>query len=195
MLCIKKTLIASQFLQTKGQNRHFWQWVTMIFNQLDFDRIKRHGPDRACTEWLLRNGASVKFTGEKNLYSDYNRLPSDDVKFTRKIKEIHAIDAGLNSSGFNHLRGLTDVDLVHIENCTYVDDKLILNLSHIRNSLKTLEIIGCKNITDEGLMHAKHLVHLEKFLAHDLPYVKDEKKVLDELSRALPNCKFNFKFQ
>lgn len=129
------------------------------------------------------------------MFCDYNRLPSDDIKFIKKIKEIFAKDAGINSNGFNHLRGLSDVELVHIENCTYVDNKAILNLSHVRNTLNTLEIIGCKNITDEGLLHAKHLVHLTKLLAHDLPYVKDETKVTEELMRALPNCRFNFKFK
>lgn len=163
-----------------------------FFYQLDFGRIKLQGPDRVCSEWLLRNGACVKFTGEKDLFCDYNSLPSDSIKFTKKIKEIFAKDAGVNSNGFNHLRGLSEVDLVHLENCTYVDNKTVLNLSHVRDTLKTLEIVGCKNITDEGLMHAKHLVHLTKFLAHDLPYVKDETKIKEELRRALPNCSFNF---
>lgn len=87
------------------------------------------------------------------------------------------------------------MESVHIENCTYVDNKAILNLSHVRDTLSTLEIVGCKNITDEGLMHAKHLVHLKKLLAHDLPYVKDATKVKEELMRALPNCAFSFELK
>lgn len=143
----------------------------------------------------MRNGGCVKFVGEKDLFCDYNSLPPDNVKFTKKIKEIFVKDGGVNSNGFNHLRDLEAVDLVHLEDCTYVDNKAILNLSHVRNTLKTLEIIGCKNITDEGLMHAKHLVNLTKLLAHGLIYVKDETKVKEELTRALPNCSFSFKFK
>lgn len=166
-----------------------------IIFQVDTSRIKKHGPDRVCAEWLLRNGGCVKFVGQTSLFCDYNSLPSDTLKFTRQIKEIFANEAGINSNGFNHLRGLTSVDAVHLEKCVYLDNNVVTNLSHVKNTLKTLEIINCNGITDAGLLEAKNLVNLKKLLAHDLPYVKNETKVKEELKRALPNCELDFQLK
>ena len=44
-----------------GQNRGFFGWLLPFFNQVDKDRIDQVGPDRACAEWLLKNGAAVKW--------------------------------------------------------------------------------------------------------------------------------------
>ncbi|XP_063706066.1 ATP synthase subunit s, mitochondrial [Culicoides brevitarsis] len=184
--CLKKS-------PNSVQTRQFWGWVTMMFNRVDSSRIRKHGADRVCAEWLLRNGACVKFVGEQNLFCDYNFLPPDTIPFTRKIKEIYAKEAGINSNGFNHLRGLTSVDSVHIENCVYVDNGVFSNLMHVKETLKTLEVIDCQNISDAGLLDVKNLVNLRKFVAHNLAYVKDEKKVKEELAKALPHCELDIK--
>lgn len=159
---------------------------------MDNERRQKLGPQRTCSEWLLRNGACVKFVGEEKLFCDYNSLPPDTIPFTKKIKEIHGRDAGIITMGFSHLDGLDSVDLVHLEECKYINDKSIEKLEIIKDTLKTLEIIGCKNITDDGLLHAKKLINLKNFKAHNLPYVKDATKVMDDLHGAIPNCKLDF---
>lgn len=159
---------------------------------MDNGRRQKFGAERTCTEWLLRNGACVKFVGEEKLFCDYNSLPPDTIPFTQKIKEIHGRDAGIITMGFSHLVGLDDVDLVHLEECKYINDESIEKLTTIKDTLKTLEIIGCKNVTDNGLLHAKKLIHLTNFKAQNLPYVKDASKVMQDLQGALPNCKLDF---
>ncbi|KAI8421726.1 hypothetical protein MSG28_009701 [Choristoneura fumiferana] len=50
-----------------------------MFNKPDPERIRLVGPDRACAEWVLRNGGKVVWVSGETL-ADYNMLPSDDHK-------------------------------------------------------------------------------------------------------------------
>lgn len=69
--------------------------------RVDQERIRSVGPDRACAEWLLRNGASVRWKGFSKHLSDYNSLPSDETRYY--IQAIDATDSGITHVGFPHL--------------------------------------------------------------------------------------------
>lgn len=64
-------------------------------------RIKEVGPDIACAEWLLRNGASVKWKNSTTYSNDYNSLVSN-VDMTKKIHGVDATDSGISHDGFPH---------------------------------------------------------------------------------------------
>lgn len=83
------------------QKRTFWEYVNMMFNKPDPERIKQVGPDRACAEWVLKNGGSVVWADGKTL-SDYNFLPHDDTP-TKKIIAIDGTNSAISHYGFPHL--------------------------------------------------------------------------------------------
>lgn len=82
------------------QKRSFWLWLNKMFNQPDADRIKQVGANRACAEWLLRNGAAVKWVGNMGTSKDYNALPTDGS--SPLICEIDASDSSISHYGFEH---------------------------------------------------------------------------------------------
>lgn len=63
-------------------------------------RIDEIGPDRACAEWLMRNGALVKWKGQNAFLTSYDNLPRDD-EAAEKPFYLHEIDAS-NSSIAHH---------------------------------------------------------------------------------------------
>lgn len=63
-------------------------------------RVEEVGPDRACAEWLLRNGASVRWKNAKDYLSNYNSLPGVDQKFY--IQGVDATDSAIHHYGFQH---------------------------------------------------------------------------------------------
>lgn len=73
----------------------------MMFNKPDPDRIKSLGPDRACAEWVLRNGGKVVWTDGKQL-DDYNLLPPE-TQSVPKIVAIDGTDSSISHYGFPHL--------------------------------------------------------------------------------------------
>lgn len=81
--------------------RYFWEYVNMMFNKPDPDRIKSLGPDRACAEWVLRNGGKVVWTDGKQL-DDYNLLPPE-TQSVPKIVAIDGTDSSISHYGFPHL--------------------------------------------------------------------------------------------
>ena len=68
----------------------------------DKNRIKELGPDRSCAEWLLRNGATVKWKGSTRWQTDYNTLPSTDNKRVYQIEEVDVDEAGIMDVGFDY---------------------------------------------------------------------------------------------
>lgn len=73
----------------------------MMFNKPDPERIKNVGPDRACAEWVLRNGGKVVWSDGRKL-DDYNLLPSDEQSVP-KIVEIDGSESSISHYGFPHL--------------------------------------------------------------------------------------------
>lgn len=70
-------------------------------HRVDAARIKEVGPDRACAEWLLRNGASVRWKGVDKYLSDYNALGTAG-KQTQYIQAVDATDSSISHIGFPH---------------------------------------------------------------------------------------------
>lgn len=91
--------------------------------------------------------------------------------------------------GFDHLEGCKHIDRISLEKCGHIDNNAIFKLEFVKETLKTLELVGCHNITDHGLSHLKVLSNLENLVLADLPYVKDMDKCKIELQEALKNCK------
>ena len=59
--------------------------------------MKEVGGDRACAEWLLRNGAAVKFARADEYLTDYNALPPVNMKPV--IVEVDATDSSISMAG------------------------------------------------------------------------------------------------
>jgi ATP synthase, H+ transporting, mitochondrial F0 complex, subunit s len=137
------------------------------------------------TSRLLRNGSCVKFLNAKEKLCDYNLLPPENTKFF--VQEILAEDAGISHIGFPHIKGCAKLDKIVLSNCGYIEDEALKWLVERKDSLKHLEIVSCKNITEEGLRSLKSL-NLEKLILKNLPYVKDVDGVAIELKSAMPNC-------
>ncbi|CRL02277.1 CLUMA_CG015076, isoform A [Clunio marinus] len=171
---------------SKQNQRELWWWTVIMFNKMDEERTKTLGYDRTTAEWVLRNGGCVRFIGSPLLFCDYNTLPPENTKFF--VKEIEATDAGLNTDGFDHIKGCHKLDRIFLKNCKYLEDDSLKKFMLRKDSLKIVEIIQCKNLTDDGLQHLTKLINLEKLIVHNLPYVKHLEKVQEDLRKALPKC-------
>lgn len=173
------------------QTRHFWQWLNIIFNKVDEDRRKLFGPDRACAEWLLRNGAAVKFVGSAEMLKDYNKLPPEGAIFY--VQEIDATDASISHYGFPHFVGCKFIEKIIFDKCLYLQDEALQGLTPLKDTLRHLQITSCLNITSKGLEGLFTLEKLKVLLLGDLPYVKDKDSILKQLRIKLPLCNVSYK--
>ena len=60
------------------------------------------GPNRACAEWLLKCGASIKFKNWGNYVTDYNKMPGGSFE-QFIIEEIRAENACIMARGMEYL--------------------------------------------------------------------------------------------
>ncbi|XP_011505280.1 PREDICTED: ATP synthase subunit s, mitochondrial [Ceratosolen solmsi marchali] len=157
---------------------------------IDKDRINKVGPDQACAEWLLRNGAFIKWCGSKKYLKDYNLIPQEMSHL--QLQSVDATDSAIHHVGFLYFSGCKHIEQIKLIQCPYVENEALSLLSCIKDSLKDIEVMKCKRITDEGLLHLKNLIYLENLKLGDMPSIKNKSNVLTELSAALPNCKITY---
>ncbi|XP_045463551.1 ATP synthase subunit s, mitochondrial-like [Harmonia axyridis] len=163
----------------------FQNVLNKVFNAVDEDRREKLGPDRTCAEWLLRNGASVKFKGSSEFLKDYNKLPDEDFPF--KIAEVEAIDSSISQYGFGNFKGCQLIWKIVFDRCYLLDNEAMKGLLVLNDSLRHLKITNCPDITDGGLLYLKDL-NLEHLEMHISPYVKDKENVFKTLKLGLPKC-------
>ena len=67
------------------------------------------GPDRNCAEWVLKTGGRIRWVGEENWVTEYNRLPPDSIEVEKSLYRLQDIDASgsvMMVQGFEHLSKL-----------------------------------------------------------------------------------------
>lgn len=80
----------------------FTSFLALLLLRVDEKRIKEKGPDAACSEWLIRNGAYLQWKGLDGLHTNYVTLPAA-IAQKRRIELIHAEDASISTEGFRHM--------------------------------------------------------------------------------------------
>ncbi|XP_055855028.1 ATP synthase subunit s, mitochondrial [Episyrphus balteatus] len=193
MISLKVTNILQGLLQ--GQNiksRQLWAYVAIAFNKVDHDRLKLVGPDRMCAEWVLKNGGAVSFVqAPGRLLQDYNALPTPSTRV--QIKEIDATDSSIMKLGMEHLKSCKHIDRVILNRCKHLESDGLTGLTHIKDTLKHLQISSCYNIDDQGLLVLKELTQLKSLLMFDLTAVNDLEKVIEEIKPHLKECTISTK--
>lgn len=72
---------------------------------MDDDRIKEIGPDLACAEWLMKNGAKVRWKGCKEYVHHYDCLPNISPVHRKQflIQQVYAgNEASISHLGFSY---------------------------------------------------------------------------------------------
>ncbi|XP_034940182.1 ATP synthase subunit s, mitochondrial [Chelonus insularis] len=174
-----------------------FRWLTPVFNQVNKERIAKWGPDLACAEWLMRNGAAVRWLGSSDYVNNYNALfnapsstssPLSEVDSKHFISGVDATDSSISQEGFPYFTDCKHIEEVKLVNCKYIGNGALSNLDLLKNSLKYLEIINCPRVTDEGLINLRRLLNLKNLKLSNLPSVEDKLSIEQKLRLSLENC-------
>uniref|UniRef100_A0A0K0DDH1 ATP synthase subunit s, mitochondrial n=1 Tax=Angiostrongylus cantonensis TaxID=6313 RepID=A0A0K0DDH1_ANGCA len=172
------------------------RWLLDGFNYYDIQRVKEVGPDRVAAEWIVRCGGAVKYVYITSHFRSYlltaeldPRVPEDDVKLTH----IHAIDASVTGYGCRHFEGLTGIKEVRFRFCDNLHDYGLEYMGKaVGPYLDTLEIDGCRRITEFGLAHLGLCSGLKLLSLRNLKSVYRPEKVLQKLRVALPKTEIQY---
>lgn len=69
--------------------------------RVETERIKEVGPEQAAAEWLIRNGAKVKWRTQNTWQVKYERDPN--VPAGDFLEAIDGTDSAIMALGFDHL--------------------------------------------------------------------------------------------
>lgn len=170
--------------------RNFFGYFRIAFNRVDMDRLQTVGPDRLCSEWMLKNGGAVRFTGN-TMVKDYNILPPQNQR--EQIQEVDATESTIMAIGFEHFRNCNGIKKLTLHKCKHMENEALYELPLLNDSLKHLQISECYNVVDSGLKSLGQLTKLEKLIIFGMPYVKDMKAIEMELRSNLPKCDIDIK--
>lgn len=79
---------------------------------MDDDRIKEIGPNMACAEWLMKNGAKVRWKGCKEYVRHYDCLPNTTPIHHEQflIQQVYAgKEASISHLGFSYFSKFLNV--------------------------------------------------------------------------------------
>ncbi|CAF2081607.1 unnamed protein product [Rotaria magnacalcarata] len=172
-------------------HRQFWNSLNIVWNKYDRKRVQEIGPDRACAEWLVRCGGSVRFKNWGTFSSHFNTIPAG-ASNQFKIEEIRAINASITSEGFAHLDGLSDLKKIHLEKCDQICDSSIARCNKVKDSLESIELIDLAQISENGLAYLAGLKNLKHIVLARLSSVKHRDAILKLLTNELPRCTINY---
>ncbi|XP_026808056.1 ATP synthase subunit s, mitochondrial-like [Rhopalosiphum maidis] len=194
---ILKTL-KSHFLKknTIGINKRcLWQWIDDTFNRLDDDRIKEIGPNLACAEWLMKNGAQVRWKGCKEFVSHYNCLPSI-TSYNRGqflIEQIYAgKEASISHIGFCYFENCKNISKIEFVGCNTIDNEALSKLNILKDYLTNLKINGCLNVSDQGIMALEQLQALKYLELKNLQFLIEPEATIHHLKTKLPECNIQY---
>ncbi|OWR52031.1 ATP synthase H+ transporting [Danaus plexippus plexippus] len=159
----------------------------MMFNKPDQERIKTLGPDRACAEWVLRNGGKVTWSNGKQL-ADYNLLPPESQSVP-KVVTIDGSESSISHYGFAHLSGCTMLQRIILHDNKYIDDRAMKGLEYGKDTLEFVQVSKCYNVTDVGVKEIKLLTKLKTLVLFNLSGVSDLEECKQYLKSQMPNCK------
>ncbi|XP_066593177.1 ATP synthase subunit s, mitochondrial isoform X2 [Prorops nasuta] len=156
LLQAPKNLLSTSVCRYTISKRPLFYWLTYIFNRVDRERIKEVGPDRACAEWLLRNGAFVRWKNNDEYLKDYNVLIAEQEQ--QFIEAVDATDSAISYIGFPHFQNCKYIQEVKLINCLYIEDSAMKLLSILKESLTDLEVSKCDSVTEEGLKYLENQI-------------------------------------
>ncbi|CAK1555329.1 unnamed protein product [Leptosia nina] len=181
------TLLCQHNSRHKMQARSFWEYVNMMFNKPDHERIKTLGPDRACAEWVLRNGGKVIWADGKQL-ADYNSLPPE-TESVPKVAVIDGTESSISHYGFSHLNGCTKLWKIILHDNKYIDNRAMEGLEYGKDSLTYVQVSQCINVTDAGLNKLSLLTKLQTLVLFNLTSVNNLEECKKQLQTSIPSCK------
>lgn len=181
------TIVGKNIGYQKYSYRQLWQYVALAFNSVDTHRLAEVGAERMCAEWILKNGGAIRILEEANILIDqYNALPPENVKF--HVKEVDATKATIMKVGFEHFKGCSNIDKVILHECLYLEEDGLDGIVHLVNSLETLEISACPNVSSNGLLVLGKLKNLMNLTISDMGNVRDLPAIRTKLQELLPQC-------
>jgi len=170
--------------------RGLWQWIDDTFNRMDDDRIKEVGPNMACAEWLMKNGARIRWKGCKEFVSHYNCLPNMECGSQNlfQIEEVFAgEEASISHIGFRYFKDCKNISDVAFVGCHTINNEALSKLNIMKNHLLNLKINGCVNVSDDGILALGDLQALKYLELKNLQFV-EKPETINHLKAKLPKC-------
>lgn len=155
-------------------------------------RVETLGPELAAAHFVVYRGGAVKFYNSPNwIRADKEKRYNLPSKFVPNVA-VEAIDAGdteLLYESVVHFELLQRLKWLSFRNNKHIDDFFLDRLAFFKDSLAYLDISGCSNVTERGVMSLHRLRALQFLNIGNLINVKHPQLLCLLLEDVLPNCR------
>ncbi|XP_058052346.1 distal membrane-arm assembly complex protein 2 [Ahaetulla prasina] len=153
---------------------------------------QNYGSDIGAAVFVLKLQGAIRFQDQMDWYRVKNPRKEESINFLDYSgKPLEAIDLSgsflsyVGLENFVNLKGLKHLDL---SRCPLVDDWCLNRLHPFGDTLQTLSLAGCPQITEGGLPCLHHFENLERLDVSNLPSVSHPLLIRILLEEMLPQC-------
>lgn len=127
-------------------------------------------PDRRAALWVLSVGGSIRIrlAGQNNQIIPVTNLPAEPFELCEVNLNYNPRVTDNDLAYFGELKGLT---VLHLRG-TKITDAGLFYLKKLK-SLKDLDLVDCKHISDGGLSHLRELTNLDRIWVYATPIGND----------------------
>ncbi|ESN99634.1 hypothetical protein HELRODRAFT_176804 [Helobdella robusta] len=172
-------------------------WITRKeFNALrdthrtQVSEINKLGPDLQAAHFVLKHKGSVKFHNlDRWFKADKDGKMDLPITFTKTyLKAIDASNTTMMYESFDNMENLPHLRYLNLSNCKYIDDWCLDRLVQFRETLFVLDLSGCVNVSERGLVTIIKLNCLKRLILKDMNHLQHAKLIALLLEEAMPNC-------
>ena len=127
----------------------------------------------------------MKLSIFSNWTTDYHRLPSETGAV---LEGIDALGGTLIDVGLDHLAGLQSLHTLNLQGCKYISDSGLQRLFHVAKTLRCLNLSGCVGVTHKGLPQLYNLQKLKELDLRHTPGIRNHASSLAQLRFNIPHC-------
>lgn len=157
----------------------------------EYDYVKtEYGPDYALMSYILKINGGIRLRGLPQWFrlGQFSPVGLDTINKDTCIEEVDLSYTLINLDSLRNFREQTSLRGLYFKGCPGVNDWFLTRLHIFEDTLETLDISHCPNITTGGLAALRNLKGLRRLDISSMPGITNPGLVVILLEEMLPNC-------
>ncbi|ESO85388.1 hypothetical protein LOTGIDRAFT_229413, partial [Lottia gigantea] len=145
------------------------------------------GSDLATAQFVIARGGAVKFVDDETWHDNQTGMVPNHKVEGLNLEAVDISQTQLSSVALDNFIELDHLRYLNASDCEYVDDWFLAKLYLLENTLEFLDVSGCHNVSERGLLSLHHLKKLQGLRLDNMEHIKELELTVVLLQEYFPN--------